>query len=185
MKKRLALSILLLAIGCAKGPDGETKKAENTFKEASSVSIAKCNGQGTEHSGIYAIESDAGEGKCSDNKDGGQVLGVGFLIDCKQNNETFNCKTQGDDVAIVGCINQDGSFKISSASDLNSFEQLSNTQGAQKTDKMTHLEGVIQGDSATANLKYSAISSRGNKKKSCNFSWKVTMELKHKSGEEK
>ncbi len=183
MKKRIALSILLLAVGCSKGPDKDTKKAEDTFKDASSTSLAKCNGQGTEHSGVYAIESDAGEGKCSDNKDGGQVLGVGFLIDCKQNNEAFICKTQGDDVEIAGCINQDGSFKISSASDLNSFEKLSSTQGAQKTEKMTHLEGTIQGDSATAELKYSAISSRGNQKKSCNFSWKVTMELKHKSGE--
>ena len=180
MKKQLLLSALLLVVACAKGPDKDTKAAEETFKEIENAETMTCNGEGSEFSGLYSIEADTGKGKCSDNEEGGDILGVGFTINCTQNNSSFNCKTR-DDVSLDGCINKDGSFSITSKTDLNSFDKLTRTRNAEKSEKLTVLKGSIQNDSGNASLKYSSVVSRGKQKKGCNFNWEVQMELHHKA----
>ena len=169
--------LVLWMVGCAKGPDKEAKQAQHSMDQAPVQSQSKnCTGTGTDSSGIYSIEAQAGSGKCSDNQESVETLGVAFAIDCEQKDAVFQCKTHDDKISLDGCINANGSFTVSSKTDLNSFEKLIGSSGADSAEKLTIIEANIDKDHGKGTLKYSNVLTKGTQKKGCNMIWNIEVQ---------
>lgn len=171
MKNLLILCVLVLPLACAK-KDKDTSQAEKELTETQKT----CDGKGSEFSGVYLVTGDATTGKCTDNEEEVPIPATKFIVDCKQTEADFKCKlVDKGNFSLDGCVNKDGSFHTSASNDLG-FLDVSRTVNATKEEKVSKLDGKIEGDDGSGKLTHSSIASRGDQKKGCNISWNVKLE---------